>query len=80
MLCIRTCTSQIIFGADPHGPVEEEQITPKEIPPVKDAAVVSTENQPSEPEVMEPLAQAPPRSPIMKRSRTGTAIRPPLRF
>ncbi|KAL5475109.1 hypothetical protein EMCRGX_G027167 [Ephydatia muelleri] len=71
---------QIIFGADPHGPVEEEQITPKEIPPVKDAAVVSTENQPSEPEVMEPLAQAPPRSPIMKRSRTGTAIRPPLRF
>eukprot|EP00731_Ephydatia_muelleri_P037725 Em0546g2a len=44
---------QIIFGADPHGPVEEEQITPKEIPPVKDAAVVSTESQPSEPEVME---------------------------
>eukprot|EP00731_Ephydatia_muelleri_P021624 Em0014g215a len=71
---------QIIFGADPHGPVEEEQITPKEIPPVKDAAVVSTEDQPSEPEVMEPLPQAPPRSPIMKHSRTGTAIRPPLRF
>eukprot|EP00731_Ephydatia_muelleri_P021611 Em0014g202a len=71
---------QIIFGADPHGPVEEEQITPKEIPPVKDAAVVSTEDQPSEPEVMEPLPQAPPRSPIIKHSRTGTAIRPPLRF
>eukprot|EP00731_Ephydatia_muelleri_P021618 Em0014g209a len=71
---------QIIFGADPHGPVEEEQITPIEIPPVKDAAVVSTENQPSEPEGMEPLAQAPPRSPIMKCSQTGTAIRPPLRF
>ena len=37
-----------------------------------------SKDQPSERDEMEPLPQAPPRSPIMTCSRTGTAIRPPL--
>ena len=80
--------TEIIFSANPCRSVEKEQISPHRNPFTRGAGEASTEDQPSEPDEdhlsepdeTEPLPQAPPRSPIMTRTRTGTAIRPPLRF
>ena len=64
----------------PAGQLRRNRSHLTEIPSLEDAAEASTEDQLSEPDETEPVPQAPPRSPIMTRTRTGTAIRPPLRF
>ncbi|KAL5502158.1 hypothetical protein EMCRGX_G008882 [Ephydatia muelleri] len=64
----------------PAGQLRRNRSHLTEIPSLEDAEEASTEDQPSEPDETEPVPQAPPRSPIMTRTRTGTVIRPPLRF
>ena len=77
--------TEIIFSANPCRSVEKVQISPHRNPFTRgccgeDQPSEPDEDQLSEPDETEPVPQAPTRSPIMTRTRTGTAIRPPLRF
>ena len=83
-----TSTPRSYLVQIPAGQLRRNRSYLTSIPSLEDAAEASTEDQPSEPDEdqlsepdeTEPVRQVPPRNPIMTCTRTGTTIRPPLRF